>query len=116
MTDNRLDLANAAYTKMSWGDALALFTASDEVSPPWNGPVLVVGVGNSGADIAMDIVKHHPTWLSGKEAGAVPFRIEPFVGRNVLVRGVRFVGHHLLTVSTPSGASCAQPSSPGRRH
>ena len=68
-----------------------------------NGPVLVVGVGNAGAEIAMDVVKHHPTWLAGEESGAVPFRIEPFLGRNVLVRGVRFVGHHVLTVRTPLG-------------
>jgi putative flavoprotein involved in K+ transport len=67
------------------------------------GPVLVVGVGNAGADIAMDVVKHHPTWLAGKESAAIPFRIEPFLARNVLVRGVRFVGHHVLTVRTPIG-------------
>ena len=68
-----------------------------------DGPVLVVGVGNSGADIATEVVKGHPTWLAGKESAAVPFRIEPFVARNVLLRGVRFVGHHVLTVRTPVG-------------
>ena len=67
------------------------------------GSVLVVGVGNSGADISIDVAKHRETWLSGKESAAVPFRIEPFIGRNVLVRGVRFVGHHVLTVRTPIG-------------
>lgn len=67
------------------------------------GSVLVVGVGNSGADIAMEVIKHHPTWLAGKESAAVPFRIEPFLARNLLVRGVRFFGHHLLTVRTPIG-------------
>ena len=46
------------------------------------GPVLLVGVGNSGADIAMEVVRDHPTWLAGKETGAVPFRIEPFIARN----------------------------------
>jgi putative flavoprotein involved in K+ transport len=68
-----------------------------------DGPVLVVGVGNSGADIAMEVVRHHPTWLAGKESAAVPFRIEPFLARNLLIRGVRFVGHHVLTVRTPIG-------------
>jgi putative flavoprotein involved in K+ transport len=67
------------------------------------GPVLVVGVGNAGADIAMDVVRHHPTWLAGKESGAIPFRIEPFLARNLAVRGVRFVGHHVLTLRTPIG-------------
>ena len=33
----------------------------------------------------------------------IPFRIEPFFGRNVLQRLVRFVGHHVLTLRTPIG-------------
>ena len=40
------------------------------------GPVLVVGVGNSGAEIAIEVVREHRTWLAGKETGHVPFRIE----------------------------------------
>jgi putative flavoprotein involved in K+ transport len=67
------------------------------------GPVLVVGVGNSGADIAMDVVKAHPTWLAGQESAVIPFRIEPFLARNVAIRAVRFVGHHVLSVRTPIG-------------
>jgi putative flavoprotein involved in K+ transport len=67
------------------------------------GDVLIVGAGNSGADIAMDIVAHHRTWLAGKHPGHIPFRIEPFYGRSGLVRVVRFVGTHLLTRSTPIG-------------
>lgn len=69
---------------------------------------VVVAMANSS--------RHHPTWLAGKEAGAIPFRIEPFLARNVLARGVRFVGHHLLTVRTPIGRkirpnflACATP-------
>ena len=31
------------------------------------GGVLVVGVGNSGADIGMEVAQIHPTWMSGKE-------------------------------------------------
>ncbi|MGZ4214160.1 MAG: flavin-containing monooxygenase, partial [Actinomycetota bacterium] len=68
-----------------------------------DGPVLVVGVGNSGAEIALDVAKTRPTWLAGKEHGHVPFRIERFAGRFVLVRIVRFVGHHVLTIRTPIG-------------
>ena len=67
------------------------------------GGVLVVGVGNSGADIGMEVAQTHPTWMSGKESGHIPFRIETFIARNFLVRLVRFVGHHVLTVSTPIG-------------
>lgn len=67
------------------------------------GGVLVVGAGNSGADIAMDVVGSHPTWMSGKESGHIPFRIESFIARYLLVRLVRFVGHHVLTLGTPIG-------------
>jgi putative flavoprotein involved in K+ transport len=38
------------------------------------GGVLVVGAGNSGAEIAMDLVGHHRTWLSGPDTGQEPFR------------------------------------------
>lgn len=68
-----------------------------------DGPVLVVGAGNSGADISMEVVQNHPTWMAGKESGHIPFRIETFIARNFLIRGVRFVGHHVLTVKTPLG-------------
>lgn len=67
------------------------------------GPVLVVGAGNSAADIAMETVKTHPTWMSGKESGHIPVPIDTFVGKNIFFRAVRFLGHHILTVSTPIG-------------
>jgi putative flavoprotein involved in K+ transport len=68
-----------------------------------DGGVLIVGVGNSGADIALEVARTHRTWLAGKESGHVPFRIETFAGRFILLRLVRFVGHHVLTVATPIG-------------
>ena len=67
------------------------------------GGVLIVGVGNSGADIGIDVARTHPAWISGKESGHIPFRIESFVARYFLVRLVRFVGHHVLTLNTPIG-------------
>ncbi len=36
-----------------------------------DGGVLVVGAGNSGADIALDVADGHPTWLSGRDVGHV---------------------------------------------
>ena len=33
MTDNRLELASAAFTQTAWGEALALFTGADELEP-----------------------------------------------------------------------------------
>src|SRR5262249_17583740 len=67
------------------------------------GGVLIVGVGNSGADIAMDVAFNHPTWLSGTESGHVPVRIETAFGRSVLGRVFRFASHHILTVASPVG-------------
>src|SRR4029450_11379636 len=48
-----------------------------------DGGVLVVGVGNSGAEIALEGARRHPTWLAGKESGHVPFRIEGAAARYV---------------------------------
>lgn len=67
------------------------------------GSVLVVGVGNSGADIAMDVANDHRTFLAGRETGHVPIRIDSFFGRHVLSRVIRFVFHHVLSVTTPIG-------------
>ncbi len=67
------------------------------------GGVLIVGAGNSGSEIALEVARGHPTWMSGKETGHVPFRIEGVVARLLLLRMVRFVGHHVLSVKTPIG-------------
>jgi len=40
------------------------------------GPVLVVGAGNSGADIALDLAPGRDVWLAGRDVGQVPFDIE----------------------------------------
>ncbi len=68
-----------------------------------DGGVLIVGAGNSGADIAMEVARTHQTWISGKESGHIPWPIEGFIGRFFLFRLLRFLGHHVLTVSTPIG-------------
>ena len=68
------------------------------------GSVLVVGAGNSGAEIAIEVVKQHPTWLAGKESGHVPFRIERAPAQFVFLPLLfRFIGHRVLTVRTPIG-------------
>jgi putative flavoprotein involved in K+ transport len=38
------------------------------------GAVLVVGAGNSGAEIAMELAAHHRVWLSGPDTGEEPTR------------------------------------------
>ena len=36
--------------------------------------MLVVGAGNSGAEIAIELAPHHQTWLSGRDTGQEPAR------------------------------------------
>ena len=67
------------------------------------GDVLVVGAGNSGADIAMDVKRSHRTWLSGRHPGHVPFHIESRVARVILPLLFRVIFHRILTVATPMG-------------
>jgi putative flavoprotein involved in K+ transport len=38
------------------------------------GGVLVVGAGNSGAEIAIELARDHQTWLSGRDTGQEPTR------------------------------------------
>ena len=66
------------------------------------GGVLLVGAGNSGADIAMETSATHQTWLSGPDKGQVPFRIESPLRRLVLPV-LWFVASRVLTVRTPIG-------------
>jgi putative flavoprotein involved in K+ transport len=70
-----------------------------------SGGVLVVGAGNSGAEIALEIARAgHRTWLSGRDTGSIPFQLEGAAARYVLLRLVlRGLFHHLLTVDSPLG-------------
>src|SRR5215208_59275 len=69
------------------------------------GGVLVVGAGNSGAEIALEAARGgHQTWMSGRHTGHVPWRIDGVAARLLLTQLVmRFLFHHVLTVSTPIG-------------
>jgi putative flavoprotein involved in K+ transport len=69
------------------------------------GGVLIVGAGNSGAEIALDVARAgHQTWLSGRDTGQIPFRIHGLAARLFLARLVfRVVFHRVLTVKTPMG-------------
>jgi len=69
-----------------------------------DGGVLIVGAGNSGAEIAFEVARSHPTWLSGRDVGHIPFRIEGTAARVLLARLVlRGLFHHVLAVNTPIG-------------
>ena len=66
------------------------------------GGVLVVGAGNSGAEIAWEASRGHRTWLSGRDTGHEPVRAGsgPF---RVVAPLIWFVATHVLTVQTPVG-------------
>jgi putative flavoprotein involved in K+ transport len=66
------------------------------------GDVLLVGAGNSGADIAMEVSRSHRTWLSGRDKGHIPVNIESRKA-HVVTPILWFVGSRILTVKTPLG-------------
>ncbi len=68
-----------------------------------DGGVLIVGAGNSGSEIGMEVVRSHPTWMSGRDTGHVPFRIETVKARFIVPILFRVVFHRVLTVNTPIG-------------
>jgi putative flavoprotein involved in K+ transport len=69
-----------------------------------DGGVLVVGMGNSGAEIALDVAPDHPTWVSGQPTGVIPFRVETWAAYHFFIPFVlRFMFHRVLTVDTPIG-------------
>jgi putative flavoprotein involved in K+ transport len=67
------------------------------------GRVLIVGAGNSGAEIAVELAPHHPVSLSGPDTGHIPFRVDAFAARIPNLFILRFVFHRVLTTSTPIG-------------
>jgi putative flavoprotein involved in K+ transport len=67
------------------------------------GDVLVVGAGNSGAEIAIEVARTHRVLLSGPSTGALPFRPESVAGRVLMPFIGRVVFHRVLTTGTPIG-------------
>ena len=68
------------------------------------GGVLIVGAGNSGAEIALEVARDHRTWMSGRDTGGAPLRLNSFLGRRVLAfLFFRIIFHRILTTSTPMG-------------
>jgi len=68
------------------------------------GKVLLVGAGNTGAEIAAELTSTHEVLLSGRDVGAIPFSPTGFAGRHGMTRFVlRFMFHRVLTIDTPIG-------------
>jgi putative flavoprotein involved in K+ transport len=70
------------------------------------GGVLVVGAGNSGAEIALEVSRSHRTWLSGRHPGNEPTRAGSKADR-LLTPVIWFVFSHVFTVNTPLGRRVA---------
>ncbi|EWT02311.1 portal protein [Intrasporangium oryzae NRRL B-24470] len=67
------------------------------------GPVLVVGAGQSGADLAQEAQRAgHQTWLSGRVRGQSPTPVDSRRA-HVLLPVLWFLANHVLTTSTPAG-------------
>ena len=71
--------------------------------PP--GDILLVGAGNSGAEIAIDLARDgRRVSISGRDVGQVPFPVQrPIVRRLLLPILFRIVFHRILTLDTPIG-------------
>jgi putative flavoprotein involved in K+ transport len=69
-----------------------------------DGSVLIVGAGNSGAELAKEFAGSHEVVMSGKSSGELPFKMEGTLSRLFLLKLVgRVVFHRILTTSTPMG-------------
>jgi putative flavoprotein involved in K+ transport len=95
---------------------IAQLRSSDYRSPSQmrEGDVLIVGAGNSGAEIAKDLVGAHRIWLAGPSTGEAPFRVDSRPALLLFSRlMLRVFFHRLLTVKTPMGRK-ARPRMIGR--
>lgn len=67
------------------------------------GDVLVVGAGNSGAEVTIELARTHKVFLSGPSTGAIPFRPESVIARVLMPFIGRVIFHRVLTTRTPIG-------------
>jgi putative flavoprotein involved in K+ transport len=79
------------------------YRGPDQLQP---GPALVVGMGNSGTEIALELSRTHQTSVAGRPSGELPVRHGRAAARFVLPI-VRFAGLHVLTLGTPIGRKAA---------
>jgi putative flavoprotein involved in K+ transport len=66
-----------------------------------DGDVLVVGAGNSGVEIALDLAPRHSVWLAGRDTGFIPANYGKFSYELGVILFKALMQH--LTVDTPPG-------------
>jgi putative flavoprotein involved in K+ transport len=66
------------------------------------GPVLVVGAGQSGAEIALDMAAEHQVWLSGADRGEEPGR-PGSVANRIITPIMVFAATKVINVANPLG-------------
>jgi putative flavoprotein involved in K+ transport len=78
------------------------YRSSAQLAP---GPVLVVGAGNSGAEISVELAAQgRQVVLAGRDTGQAPFKANGFWARLILLRLLfRVLFHRVLTIRTPMG-------------
>ncbi|MEY9851418.1 putative flavoprotein involved in K+ transport [Leifsonia sp. EB41] len=68
------------------------------------GTVLLVGAGNSGAEIASELAATHPVVVSGPNTRDIPGSFSSPLSRHLIVHILNgFVFNHVLSVNTPIG-------------
>ena len=83
------------------------YRSPDQLRP---GGVLLVGLGNSGAEIAREVVRTgHETYVSGKASGELPFRMDGLPAKLGMARLLfRVVFYRLLSLDTRLGRRAFQ--------
>ena len=72
------------------------------------GDVLLVGAGNSGSEIAVELSRSRRVWMAGRDTGHVPFRIDGAMAKLLAPVLFRVVFHRILTTGTPMGRKARQ--------
>ena len=115
--DRRFEAENVVVAMSSWqrprvpdfaselDPAIVQLHVADYRNPEQlrEGDALVVGAGNSGAEVAMDLSKTRRVWLSGPDNGALPFRLDSRVGHMMGPFVARVIFHRVFSTGNPIG-------------
>ena len=102
-----------AFADQISGDIVQLHSADyrnpGQLAP---GPVLLVGAGNTGAEIALDLAPTHQVLLAGRTVGEIPIDIRGWQGR-VMFPVLWWVWEHILTERSKPGRKIQAERSEG---